>query len=131
MLHKDIPQDYDRLCDILYDTHFLLHPTEFEAFGIAMVEANAFGVPVLATNVYGPKTIIRYGINGSLFERDEYIEGATSFIMRFMDDIDEYRSLALSSLKEYISRFTWTMNARKLLEILSNSENRYASIPEI
>lgn len=79
-LSKNNPSHYRQLAKILKQSHFLLHPAVFECFGIALVEANAFGVPVIATHNHGPKTIIKNGTNGYLFERKEFVEQSSNII---------------------------------------------------
>lgn len=118
-LRKDEPEQYQRLCGVLESTHFLLHPASFECFGIAVVEATALGVPVIGTNVYGLKTTIRNGVNGYLFEADEYAERATACIRQHMARYDRYQSLALNSFVEQQERLSWNRSVQRLFEILS------------
>src|SRR5262245_29654001 len=118
-LSKDEQSQYRLLIKILRGTHFLLHPASFECFGIALVEANAFGVPVLATNNHGPRSIIRNGINGYLFERGDYVGFASKCITHFINDPKSYEALALSSFKEYDTRLNWRTSCRKLSAFLS------------
>ncbi|MBN1571043.1 MAG: glycosyltransferase family 4 protein [Acidobacteria bacterium] len=116
-LAKDIPSQKNRICEVMQNTHFLLHPADFECYGIALVEANAFGVPVLATDSYGPKTIVRDGFNGHLFDKSLYVKKASECIQRYMNDIESYRSLARSSFAEYSARYSWPVCYGKLKEL--------------
>ena len=60
-----------KLIESLYrECHFLLLPSQAEAYGIAFVEANAHGVPALGCRVGGVPTIVRDGENGWLFPLD-------------------------------------------------------------
>jgi glycosyltransferase involved in cell wall biosynthesis len=117
-LSKDVSSQYHLFREIIQNTHFLLHPASFECFGIALVEANAFGVPVLATDNSGPRTIIRDGLNGHLFQQNEYVDCASDLITHYMNDFNSYKSLALSSFREYRDRLNWSTSYRKLKELL-------------
>jgi glycosyltransferase involved in cell wall biosynthesis len=115
VLQKDNPSELRKLREILQTSHFLLHPAHFECFGIALAEANAFGVPVLATNNHGPKSIVRNGFNGYLFDRNEYVERAVDFIILQMERYaTRYRSLALTSYLEYCGRLNWETGAQRI-----------------
>ncbi len=119
-LDKENPVEYQRYVDILRNSHFLIHPTSFECYGLVLAEANAYGVPALATNRYGPKTIIRNGVNGYLFNLDEFVEHATTLIQELFQDYDTYQKLAKSSYCEYQERLNWTVGVRKLNELMTH-----------
>jgi glycosyltransferase involved in cell wall biosynthesis len=123
-LRKDDPLQYDELCRILQRTHFLLHPAEFESFGIALAEANAFGVPVLATAGYGPSTIIREGRNGFLYESADYVERASQLIREQMSDLPSYRTLAANSYLEYRERLNWMTSWQSVKALVAEESER-------
>ncbi len=50
----------------------LILTSDYEGFGLVLVEALARGVPVIATNCEGPKDIIKDGENGWLFPTGDY-----------------------------------------------------------
>ena len=116
-LSKSDTAHYKLLQDTLQNTHFLLHPANFECFGIALAEANAFGIPVFATNNHGPKTIIRNGFNGYVFDQNEYIEATVEYIQNLMKNVDDYKSLALNAFLEYQNRFNWPSNFKTLTDL--------------
>lgn len=118
-LDKGDHVDLNNFQKILQRTHFLLHPAEFECFGIALVEANALGVPVIATNKYGPQTIIRDGINGRLFDLDDYVKNTVRVIQDSIGNIESYQSLALNSYFEYYERLNWQVSFQKLKKLIS------------
>jgi len=59
--NKNLPNIYRK-------SKLLLNPTNYEIFGMSMLEAMYFGVPVIASPEAGPKEIIANGIDGLLLE---------------------------------------------------------------
>lgn len=69
-LDKSQPEQLKKLCDILKTAHFLVLPTEFDAFGISFCEASAYGVPSITANVGGVSQPVWEGKNGFLLPTD-------------------------------------------------------------
>ncbi|MFK2249198.1 glycosyltransferase [Bacteroides fragilis] len=63
-LDKSQPEHLERFCNILQEAHFLVLPTEFDAFGIVFCEASAYAVPSIAANVGGVSQPVREGKTG-------------------------------------------------------------------
>jgi glycosyltransferase involved in cell wall biosynthesis len=119
-LSKDRSSQRALLQEILRNSHFLLHPANFECFGIALAEANAFGVPAIATNNHGPKTIIRDGYNGKLFERSEYVAKAVDFIKYQMEEYEDYRKLASTAFLYQRNYLNWSTGVQRIKAIAKN-----------
>ena len=61
---SDIYTEYQR-------SEFFVHSSDFEGFGLVIVEAMACGIPVVSTNCpYGPSEIIEDGKTGLLAKMD-------------------------------------------------------------
>jgi glycosyltransferase involved in cell wall biosynthesis len=121
-LDKSRRTDRARLNEILATTHFLVHPAEFECFGIALAEANAYGVPVLAIDQFGPRSIVRDGLNGRLFNPQTFVKGAAQFIQESLT-AGTYQSLAQSAFREYQTRLNWTVCVEQLLTLLEQPKS--------
>ena len=120
-LNKDEKSDYQQFCDILCDTHFLIHPAEFECFGVVLTEANAFGVPVLSLARFGPRSIIKPGLNGHLFEPDRFVAEASALIVSRLGDNEAYRLECRTAFEEYKKRLNWQTNCRELLALIAGA----------
>jgi glycosyltransferase involved in cell wall biosynthesis len=107
-----------RLESLLATSHFLMLPSRAECYGVALCEANAFGVPCLATNVGGIPSIIRTGVNGSLFELEDGPSAYAAFVRSQLADVDSYRRLAVSSYDEYQARLNWKASGRRVAALL-------------
>ena len=55
-----------RVADYLRDSHLLVVPSDYEALGIAYLEAMRFGLPVIATTAGGAGEIVGHGSEGFL-----------------------------------------------------------------
>ena len=64
---------------------FLL-PSNYEAFGLAALEAMACGVPVVASRVGGVPELVQDGVNGFLVGPDDYEAGADRLFQILSDE---------------------------------------------
>jgi glycosyltransferase involved in cell wall biosynthesis len=118
-LDKREPAQSSRITDALSNSHFLVHPASFEAFGYALVEASAHGLPILGTRTTGLLTIVRDGHNGFLFDEQSFVEdAATRVATLFSSYEDSYVAVAKRSYAEFTRRFSWKDNASQVLKIL-------------
>ena len=83
-----------------------------------MADANAYGVPVISINHYGPKTIVRDGVNGFLFEKSNFIQQGFLTIQKLTNNYDSYLELAHTSYQEYVDRLNWNVSVRKLKKLI-------------
>jgi glycosyltransferase involved in cell wall biosynthesis len=97
-----------RLIKSLYrECHFLLLPSQAEAYGIAFVEANAHGLPALGCRVGGVPTIVHDGENGWLFPLDAPAEAYASRIQRCLQAPEDYARFCRSSFTAFQTRLSW------------------------
>lgn len=80
---------------------FIVQPSQFESFGMVILEAMASGIIVLATNQGGPNDIITHKIDGFLIAPN---------------DIDEYVETIIDMGKNETMRNTIALAARKKIE---------------
>lgn len=120
-ISKSTEEGKQRINKLFEESHFLIVPSQAEAYGLVFCEANSFGVPALATNVGGIPTIIKDDINGRTFPKDAEIDEYVAYIFKLMNNSNEYKKLALSSYNEFNSRLNWDIagqTVKKLIEDL-------------
>jgi glycosyltransferase involved in cell wall biosynthesis len=100
-------------------SHFLLLPTQAEAFGIVFCEANSFGVPAVATRTGGVPSVVHDDVNGRLFTLDAPADAYADYIQHHVEHSAEYANLAQSSFREYRQRLNWHTNAGIVLKHLN------------
>lgn len=117
-LNKDETSENQKFVRTLEKTHFLLHPTSFDCFGLVLAEANAYGVPALTTDIMGPQSVVKDGINGYKFPHSDFVDLAVKTIVEILADPQKYDDLASRSFKEHQTRLNWSVNVTKLAELL-------------
>lgn len=123
-ISKSTEEGRQKLNKLFEESHFLIVPSQAEAYGLVFCEANAFGVPAIATNVGGITTIIRNDINGRTFSPNGAITEYSDYIFNLMVNYSEYKNLALSSYNEFRNRLNWDTagkSFRVLIEELLNN----------
>ncbi len=119
-ISKSTPEGSQKLNDLFSKCHFLLVPTQAEAYGLVFCEANSFGLPAIATQTGGVTTIIKDDLNGRTFPLDSEPEDYAKFIASYFNDFDKYKELALSSFNEYEKRLNWKVAGREITRLLKS-----------
>lgn len=57
---------------LLATTDIYIQPSCYESLGIAIIEAMSYGIPVVATRVGGIPELIEHGVNGFLFDYNDF-----------------------------------------------------------
>ena len=131
-LDKSKPEDLRKLQQTLRESHFLIHPTSFECFGIAMVEAMSFGVPVIASNVMGIPTVVRSHHSGLLCPLERFVTQAGPFVLSLLRDWSRYIAVSHNAYHESLTRLSWSKSSAQVVDIVHNHlQTRQKSPPPI
>lgn len=117
-LDKSKSADIVRYDAILRKSHFMVLPTEFDAYGIVFCEASAYGVPSIASNVGGVSQPVREGQNGFLLPPDATAKDYADKIRDIFCDKEKYCQLRQTSRFEYETRLNWTNWADKVTKMM-------------
>lgn len=124
-LNKSNPIHMKKLCNILKNAHFLVLPTEYDAFGIVFCEASAYAVPSIATNVCGVSQPIHEGKNGYLLPLNATADDYAKKIRVVFENKEDYYKLRASSRHEFETRLNWNVWEKKVNKILEETVQNY------
>lgn len=96
-----------KLSQLMSDCHFMIVPSLADCTPIVFGEANSHGMPVITTDVGGISSVIREGVNGSMFSVEGGAERYAHRILEYWIDRGRYEDLCLSSYHEYDTRLNW------------------------
>lgn len=112
------------LLDQLFrQSHFLIVPTRFEAYGLVFVEASSYGLPSLATDIGGVATIVRNGGNGQRFALPAPAAQYADYVQHLLMNRSEYETLSRSSFHEYEHRLNWKTFGQTVRELVRATLN--------
>jgi glycosyltransferase involved in cell wall biosynthesis len=120
-LDKSKKEDLEKLCDILSESHFLVLPTQFDAFGIVFCEVSAYAIPSITANVGGVGQAVKDGKNGFLLSPDATASDYAEKIKTIFSDKENYFKLRQSSRNEFDTRLNWDVWGEKVNKILEDA----------
>jgi glycosyltransferase involved in cell wall biosynthesis len=91
----------DKLSEAYANIDVFVFPSETDAFGNVIQEANASGVPALVTSLGGPKFIVRHGETGFIAEN---LEDFVKFSLELMENPEKLAKMKQDSRKFALSR---------------------------
>ena len=94
----------------------IVHASDYEPFGIVVIEAMALGKPVVAGNAAGPTEIITDGVNGLLSPYGDAPALARA-VLRYLND-PEFARLAGASAQKRAQDFSTQRYARNFIAAL-------------
>lgn len=102
----------------MWDANALVLPSDFETFGVALIEALSTGLPVIATRCGGPEEIVTPDL-GILIECND---GAA--LVRSMEEIHRRDFDAVALRSTMISRYGYVEVSKRLCEIYESAATR-------
>lgn len=103
-------------------SHFLLHTSVKEGWGMVVIEGNTQGTPTIGYNVGGLRDSIKEGVNGLLTSQNNPQEVA-SLVLQTWRDRGRYQKLCKTSL-EYSKDFPWEKFLKQGLEMVEKEINK-------
>jgi len=85
-------------------------PSEYEPFGIVVVEAMVMGKPVVASRIGGIDEIIEDGISGYLVDKDD-INGFARIMNELAENAELRKRVGAAALLRAKNQFSWTLIA--------------------
>jgi glycosyltransferase involved in cell wall biosynthesis len=123
-ISKSTQEGRTKLNQLFAESHFLIVPSEAEAYGLVFCEANSFGVPALSKKLGGITTIIKDNINGKTFDKNAEIDEYVNFIYNTLNDYNKYKELCLSSFIEFKTRLNWDTAGRTVKKLIEEMLGR-------
>lgn len=88
-------------------------PSHYESFGMVAAEAQACGCPVIATRVGGLKDVVKSGITGFHFPK-ENVKQLSEQMAYFLDTSPQVVKMRKAAKKFAVKEYNWSIISRKL-----------------
>ena len=96
----------------------LVNISDYESFGVSVIEAMACEKPVIATNTGGLKEIIENSDFGSLVEIGN-VEQTAREIEKYMIDENLKHQVGKVAREKVIAKYNWTNNIKQMIDVYS------------
>jgi len=110
---------YDAMPSFYKDASILIHATQIESFGIALVEAMASGTPVVSTNVGGIPEVIDDTVNGYLVNHGDYTAMADKILL-LLNDEKLYNRISRNAIKK-ASQYGPKVLSKRLINLITET----------
>ena len=116
----------DRMDSFYESLDCLIHPSQFEPFGLAMIEAMSYGIPVLATATEGGKEILGSVENGQwLVPVDDWLS-ITERLKQFISNPSLLYQSRSMFRDEFEKKYDFDVMGKKLEDIFSRVLRRFS-----
>jgi glycosyltransferase involved in cell wall biosynthesis len=100
----------------LVSSDILLHPSERESFGVAVVEGMAAGLPVVVAQSEGVQDIVEHGRIGFLYKPGD-IDSLVEYIYQIAIDIAKRQAFGATARRTVEDRFSWTYHMAQMYQL--------------
>jgi glycosyltransferase involved in cell wall biosynthesis len=94
----------------------LLHPSEAEGFGIAVIEGMAAGLPVVVAAYGGAEDIVAHGRNGYLHKIGD-VDALAEYVAQLASDPAKRKLVGLAARATVESRFSWQSHMSEMYSV--------------
>ena len=94
-------------------------PTQYEAWGLVIVEAMACGLPVVTSRLAGASIAVREGENGHLLDDPDDVES----IARFLKPLLDGKHQTAREISDSVSEYAWSRVLLRYENVLMHAQN--------
>ncbi len=105
--HSEISNYYNML-DVLVNI------SEYESFGVSVVEAMACGIPVVVTNVGGLKEVVKDDSIGLKVNVAD-VNATVAAIEQLLNDKELYNQISVNARKHVVENYNWDENLKQMI----------------
>lgn len=114
-----IPKIDQKNLKVFYETaEIFLFPTDYDIFGMVLLESMYFGLPVISTQNGGSNTLIKSGENGFIID-DLNLEQWTDAILNLSNNKILYNNIAEKSFETIIETYQWDKLVDQFIELIN------------
>lgn len=125
-LDKKIPSDCAKLLKAYDNAHFLILPTQVEAFGIVFCEAASLAIPSITHAVGGTDEIIKNNVNGIKLSSDSEPSEFVNELLFYIENEHAYQTLRKVTYDKYCERLNWGSAIKQLLSLFKLTPEKKA-----
>jgi glycosyltransferase involved in cell wall biosynthesis len=104
-------------CDVLAAATILVHPAQWEPFGIAVIEGMAVGKPVVVADANGPSYIVDHEKTGLVVPKGQP-EALAAAVVSLLDDPKRASEMGARGRERVVERYHTRVAARRLEEVI-------------
>ena len=120
---EKVPQD--QVYKLYQQANLFVLPTQYEIFGMVLLEAMFYGLPVLTSHNGGSDLLVQNGENGfvcSEFRAEDYVQ----VMQRLAESPEEQLRIGQAAHKTVAEEFTWDRIADRMLDVYEREWNAKA-----
>lgn len=109
-----------QLAQLYRKAHLFALPSNYEIYGMVILEALYFGVPVITTATAGSLTLIDNNTDGVIIP-NLHVEEWQQHITRICDDKDLLQQMSHNAFNKFAQGYTWDAIAHQYIEVYNNA----------
>lgn len=117
LFHGYVPRESMQFKKIMQEGTIAVLPSQYEPFGIALIECMSYGMPGIATNDWAFPEIVTHGENGLLVNKELTLADALDF---YLSDVTKVAKHGKVAREKILERYGWdkvAMRLKKSLEV--------------
>lgn len=119
-LNKNIPEEAQKVKDLLHNAHFMFIPTKADCTPISFCEAASYGLPIISSNTGGVSAHVEHRKTGLLLPPNATAEDYAMEIEKLLKNTDLIKKLSLNAREKYERELNWEVWKKKFDEIIKN-----------
>ena len=110
--------DEKKKIELYQKSHFLIHTSVREGFGLVVIEANSQGTPAVVYDNPGLRDLVINNTNGYKFQKNDY-DQIVDYLISLFANQKKYLVLSRSSMR-YAKQYDWSKITTRSIQLINH-----------